>query len=57
VLGSGPHWSAIDFFKATITNVEVGYSAATIVVDSAKALDENCIAMQDWVLPSQLLER
>jgi hypothetical protein len=27
VLGSGPHLSAIDFFIATITNVEVGYRA------------------------------
>jgi hypothetical protein len=27
VEGRGPHWSAIDFFKATMTIVEVGYRA------------------------------
>jgi len=53
VLGSGPHWSAMDFFKATITRVEVGYNAATIVVDSANAFDANWTEMHDSVLLSQ----
>jgi hypothetical protein len=27
IVGTGPHLSAIDFFNATMTSVEVGYKA------------------------------